>query len=350
MPQLAVIYDTSSGQFLFQPLGTAHILSGAIQSGLIGNAAVVSGSFASGQIFWPHVAPQAILSAQLGSGQVGGVHLADGLIQSADIGSGQIGGFQIAAGALISANYGSGSIGGRHFAAGGVVSAAYASGSIGAEHLGAGPWLTSIFSGTVVSLMARDQLIFSGLGRISMDAAPLMRIDANIVSGNVVPVSGLHVSINVDARDSVISTVFSVQAGYAQAGSGQSLGDKFQVSLSSEIFAATVGSANYRSGTIAGAHLAAATIASANLASGLARLMHAFIGSADANGFWSAAWGTGFPVLPVAVATPLVASGLYRQAVLLNVLSALINGQLIQSGGVAGASGAVHVMATVPTF
>ena len=349
MPQLGVIYDTSSGQFLFQPLGTAHILSGAIQSGLLGNAAVVSGSFASGQIFWPHVAPQAILSAQLGSGQVGGVHLADGLIQSADIGSGQIGGFQIAAGALISANYGSGSIGGRHFAAGGVVSAAYASGSIGASHLGDGPWLTSIFSGAVVSLAQRDQLIFSGLGRVSMDAAPLLRIGANIVSGNVVPVSGLHVSFDLDARN-ILSTVMTVFAGYAQAGSNQVLAAKFEVTLSSEILAATVGSANYRSGTIAGAHLAAATILSANLVSGLARLMHAFIGSADANGFFSAAWGTGFPVLPVAVATPLVASGLYRQAVLLNVLSALINGQLIQSGGVAGASGAVHVMATVPTF
>lgn len=78
MAVLAVTYDTSTGGFRTQKIGSGQISDGAI----------ISGKVASGQIGIPHIYPGAVTSAKLGPLAVGTPHLAALAIVSGKVASG----------------------------------------------------------------------------------------------------------------------------------------------------------------------------------------------------------------------------------------------------------------------
>lgn len=146
MALLVVTYDSESGRYRTQKIGSAQISDGAIVSGKIGLLAVGT----------PHIADGAVTSAKLASG-AGGAPLADGAVTSAKIASGQVGIPHIYPGAVTSAKIAANAIGGAHILAGSipggdltnqaVISAKIAALAVGTPHIAA----LAITSGKVAS-------------------------------------------------------------------------------------------------------------------------------------------------------------------------------------------------------
>lgn len=128
---LVVHYDTSTGKYLVQKVGTTGISDAAITSALI----------ASGAIGPTHIANEAVLSGHIGSGQIASGHLVsaiaalvgtvtDGGVTSAKLASGAVGAVHIADGAVASGEIAANAVGGAKLWDYGIISGKYASGSI----------------------------------------------------------------------------------------------------------------------------------------------------------------------------------------------------------------------------
>jgi len=138
MPSLLVAhYETSTGQYYFQKVGT----------GQISNAAITSGLIASGAIGWPHIAAGAILSGHIGSGQIASGHIdasytanvggtpADDSVTSAKIASGAVGGVHIANATITSSDIAVNTIGNIHILNQGILSSAIGANVIATPHI-----------------------------------------------------------------------------------------------------------------------------------------------------------------------------------------------------------------------
>lgn len=109
-----------------------HLSSGAINSGQIGNNAVVSGSIASGQVGQYHIA----------SGSITAEHIASGAVIAADISDNAVISGKIASGIVAWFNLASGSVRSGHIGNAAVVSGSIASGQIGTVHMASGSYFT----------------------------------------------------------------------------------------------------------------------------------------------------------------------------------------------------------------
>jgi hypothetical protein len=159
MPSLLVVhYETTTGQYYFQKVGSAQIADGAITSGLIasgvigtvhladgsvtsakiasgfstppGDASVTSSKIASGQVGDAHIYPDSIISAKIASGIIGGVHVANQSLVSANFGANVIATPHIANQGILSASIGTGVVGDTLVADYGIISGKVASGAI----------------------------------------------------------------------------------------------------------------------------------------------------------------------------------------------------------------------------
>ena len=121
------------GKFHFSS-GTT-LLSGAVQSGMIGDSDVTSGNIASGQISTFHLSPESVYSGLIGSGVVSRFKLSDQAIYSGAIASGRIPILSLSSGVLISSSFGNGSIGSGQILAS---SAVNSGGKIDSPHIASG--------------------------------------------------------------------------------------------------------------------------------------------------------------------------------------------------------------------
>ncbi len=173
MAILVVTYDSATGRYLTQKLGSAQIGDGAITSGLLASGIigtvhlrdlnVTSAKLAAALITTIEaggVGDAAITSAKIASGAVGTVHMWPGAVASAIIASGVIGGVHIY----------SGSIPGLDLENAAITSSKIASGIVGIPHLqawasgkilvGQGPTTTPVTKDN----MATIEFVIDGLG------------------------------------------------------------------------------------------------------------------------------------------------------------------------------------------
>jgi hypothetical protein len=169
MPSLLVVtYESSTGQYYFQKVGTAQISNAAITSGLI----------ASGAIGWPHIAAGAILSGHIGSGQIASGHIdasytanvggtpADGSVTSAKIASGAVGGVHIANATITSSDIAVNTIGNIHILNQGILSSAIGANIIATPHIANQGILSASFGANVIATphIANQGLLSSVFG------------------------------------------------------------------------------------------------------------------------------------------------------------------------------------------
>ena len=153
---------SGSVNVLVNPYATPLIGSGAITSGMIGDSAVVSGNIASGQIQQPHLGTitsptsGAVLTTDgtqfdwaipfsLSSGCVQSGMIADNAVVSGSIASGQVGQYHLSDNSVYSGAVASGQLGQYHLSDNSVYSGAIASGQVGQYHLSD----NSIYSGAI---------------------------------------------------------------------------------------------------------------------------------------------------------------------------------------------------------
>jgi len=130
MALLVVLYDSSTGLYKTQKVGSAQIADGAVVSAKIGanviatphiaNQGILSASIGAGIVGTPHLANQAITSAKIAANAIGGPHILDGSILGADL----------ANQAVVSAKIGALAVGAPHLAALSIVSGKVASGGL----------------------------------------------------------------------------------------------------------------------------------------------------------------------------------------------------------------------------
>lgn len=139
---LVAHYETSTGQYYFQKVGSAQISDGAVTSGKIGanaiwtghitDLAVTSAKLAAAIInLLGSVADGGITSAKIASGAVGGVHIANATIASSDIAVNTIGGIHILDGSIVSGDIAANVLATPHILNQGILSASLAAGVIG---------------------------------------------------------------------------------------------------------------------------------------------------------------------------------------------------------------------------
>jgi trimeric autotransporter adhesin len=148
-------------------VGQFKLASGAVNSGHIGDNAVVSGSIASGQVGQFHIASGVITANHIASGAIITADIVDNAVVSGKIASGVVAWFNLASGAVLSGHIGnnavvsgsiaSGQIFTFHIVNGGLLSGAIGSGQIGQAHLASGAVLsgdignTAVVSGNIAS-------------------------------------------------------------------------------------------------------------------------------------------------------------------------------------------------------
>lgn len=138
---LAVAYDTTTGRYLVQQLGSAQIAdlaitSGKLAAGAVGTAdriadAIVTSAKLTATLIasiLAGVADGGIISSKIASGIVGSVHLADEAVASGDIKANSIATPHILDGGVLSASIGANSIGGGHILDGSISESELASG------------------------------------------------------------------------------------------------------------------------------------------------------------------------------------------------------------------------------
>jgi hypothetical protein len=140
-------------------VGSQHLASGAIYSGLIGNSAVNSGNITSGIIGTVHIASGGLGSGAIGSGQIGFEHIASGSIQSGDL----------ADTSVISGSISSGCIGVFHMGSGTIVPAAN--------------WVSLFTTGATSGPLSAE--IISGVRAVHINSSGQVRIAMASVSGRM---------------------------------------------------------------------------------------------------------------------------------------------------------------------
>jgi hypothetical protein len=191
MPSLLVAhYETSTGQYYFQKVGTAQISNAAITSALI----------ASGAIGWPHIAAGAILSGHIGSGQVASGHIdasytanvggtpADGSVTSSKIASGAVGGVHIANATITSSDIAVNTIGNIHILNQGILSSAIGANIIATPHIANQGILSASFGANVIATphIANQGLLSSVFGAGAIGGAHIANqglLSANFAAG-----------------------------------------------------------------------------------------------------------------------------------------------------------------------
>lgn len=180
MPSLLIVhYETTTGAYKIQKVGSTGIADLAITSALIAagiidaahianqgitsakltaaliasieagvaDNAITSGKLASGAVIGDRIAFGAITSGHIGASVIGGIHILDGSIAGADIANqgllsanyaaASIGGTHVANQGLLSANYGAALIATPHILNQGILSASIGAASIGGAHIAA---------------------------------------------------------------------------------------------------------------------------------------------------------------------------------------------------------------------
>ena len=123
------------------------LTSGVVQSGLIGNSAVLSGNIGSGQIGLIHLASGTLQAATLSSGIVTSGYIGVGAINSVNIASGSITTSMLASGFSVPVAVSSGSVSSGSITAGAVTSGTIAAGAITSGTISAG----AVTSGTIAA-------------------------------------------------------------------------------------------------------------------------------------------------------------------------------------------------------
>lgn len=239
-----------SGTIASGNVGWPHLASGAVRSGHIGNSAVLSGSVGSGQIASGHLASG--LLANLFSGG-GGMGLGSGTVISGYVASGAIQGFfgatrHIASGTVGVSDFGSGAVIAGTVGSGAIISGNIASGQVGQFH---------VASGTVTS------------GRLGVVGAPdgtkFLRDDFNwavagtgLGSGNVM--SGFVASGAIQGFFGATRHIASGTIGVTDFGSG--------AVVTGTVGSGAIISGNIASGQIGSFHLADNSVTSGDIASG----------------------------------------------------------------------------------
>ena len=157
MALLVVTYDSSTGLYKTQKVGSAQIADGAVVSAKIGanviatphiaNQGILSASIGAGIVGTPHLANQAITSAKIAANAIGGPHILDGSILGADLANQAVTSAKIAANAIGGPHILDGSILGADLANQAVTSAKIGALAVGTPHLAA----NAITSGKVAS-------------------------------------------------------------------------------------------------------------------------------------------------------------------------------------------------------
>lgn len=226
---LVAHYETSTGQWYFQKVGSAQISNAAITSALIASGAVGGMHLAGGEIASSHltsalvagieagVADGAVTSAKIASGAVGGVHIANATITSSDIAANTLGGIHIINQGLISANFGTNIIATPHIANQGILSASFGANVIGGAHVVNQGLISANFAaGSIGDGHIADQGIVSG------KYAPGSIIEDNLVSGISIDISEVGQEPTFRAQNEVsgyLGVYFSASGyfNYAQA-------------------------------------------------------------------------------------------------------------------------------------
>ncbi len=258
--------------------GAVVLQSGQVQSGFIGNAAVVSGNIASGQVSFNHLSSGAA-TGNLLSGSVSNNQLANSAITingastalggsysnaALTIGTGLTGGSYNGSGAVTVAlasgaaltNLLSGNIGSGLLANNSVVSGSIASGQIGVNHLISGLITTlSLGSGQVTSGNIASGVVFRLLsGNITSGFIG----DAAVVSGNIA--SGQIFTLHIASGGLLSGAIGSGQIGQFHLASG-------------------VGGSSLTSGYVTSGYIGNAAIVSGSVGSGQIGTIHFSSGS-----------------------------------------------------------------------
>lgn len=236
---LVMTYDTSSGTYKAQLLGTAQIADLAITSaklaaeiisllGTVADGAITSAKIASGVVGGVHIADATITSSDIAVGTIGGIHildgsiltadLADALITSAKLASGQVGDGHIYPASILSAKIAANIIATPHILNQGILSA-----SIGANVLATPHILNQgILSASLAAGVIGDTLV-ANFGIVSGKIASGVITEQQLVSGLSIDIAEIAQEPGYRAQD-LISAFLGVQfniSGYfnfAQAG------------------------------------------------------------------------------------------------------------------------------------
>jgi len=166
--------------------GPATITSGQITSGFLGNASVVSGSIASGTLGTFHFSSGAVLSGNISSGQIGINHLGSGAVSSGAIASGSISQFKLSSGTVNSGQLGNNA----------VVSGSIASGQIDSPH---------IASGAIKSYHLSSGAILSGSNAIGIGAITSGQIASGLLGGGVASLTSGQITSGYIGNNAVVS-------------------------------------------------------------------------------------------------------------------------------------------------
>jgi hypothetical protein len=285
-------------------IASGVLTSGAVVSGYIGNAAVVSGSFASGQI----TAKFAFASGAITSG----VYIGSGTIM------GSLGGGPF--------NIASGNIGPNEMGSGSILSGAIASGQVGPNHLASGIITSGNFigSGTI-------------LGQVG--GGPFMIASGTIGQKNLS--SGIITSGNYIGSGTI---------------TGQAGGGVFMIAsgtIGQNDLASGVGGSSLQSGTVQSGNIGNAAVVSGSIASGQISAKFAFASGAITSGVYigsgtimGQAGGGPFMIASGSIGLNDLASGVAGGTVTLtsgNVQSGNIGNAAVTSGNIAsGQIGTYH--------
>lgn len=170
---------------------------------------VAGGAVTSGDL-----GPASVLSGNIGSGQVGQFHLASGSVTSGAIASGAVSNFKMASGAINSGHIGSGAVLGQagggafNLASGTVSTYDFASGAV----VRASQFVAPFASGTAFSLNTEEAI--SGIRAVCISQSGQLRIAMASVSGRM-PAIGIVVD---NVANGIPANVYT--QGFFQASSG----------------------------------------------------------------------------------------------------------------------------------
>ena len=293
---------SGSVNVLVNPYATPLIGSGAITSGMIGDSAVVSGNIASGQIQQPHLGTitsptsGAVLTTDgtqfdwaipfsLSSGCVQSGMIADNAVVSGSIASGQVGQYHLSDNSVYSGAVASGQLGQYHLSDNSVYSGAIASGQVGKYHLSD----NSVYSGAIAS----GQIQQSHLGTISAPTSGyILTTDGNafdwiIPNAGTLLTSGVVTSGYLGDNSVVSGSIASGQVGQYHLSDNSvysgaiALGQVGQYHLSDN----SVYSGAIASGQLGQYHLSDNSVYSGNIASGQIQQPHLGTISAPTSGY-----------------------------------------------------------------
>lgn len=289
--------------------------SGVITSGSIGDNTVYSGSIASGQVGWPHLASGAVQSGDIANSAVVSGSYSSGSISRFAIASGSLTGFELGSGSIVSGRIASGQVSKFHFSSGSTIDSAEwliedtftagepisgggqavgvafsqsgilqtAMASVSGRMPAVGVAIANFTSGQAVALYRAGRVFstsfsFSGWMNQTLYVGASGHVVASgspSASGNILQPLGVSISQS-GALIQIGGAFQAVLAGSGDIGSGAILGQAgggyFNIASGSiganDLASGSVVSGRIASGQIGGNHLAQGAIGAGSLASG----------------------------------------------------------------------------------